>query len=163
MILTAEELYKEYYKKVYNYVYSRLRNHEEAEDVSSDIFLKIIEKLDTFDPEKASYSTWIYAITRNRVINHYRSFRQTEDIDDIIMADASESPLDAAILKMRAEILADGLEQLAERNRNILIARYYYYHSFREIGEILDITEANARVAHGRALKTLRELIGDRL
>ncbi len=162
-LLTAEELYKEYYSKVYGYVYLRLRNHADAEDITSDIFAKIVEKLDTFDPEKASYSTWIFTITKNRVITHYRQHHETEDIDDMVIMDDSAAPLDIALLKDNSAVLAEGLKQLSQKDRDLLIARYYYNYSFRQIGELLGMAEANARVAHSRALKKLKDLIGNKI
>ncbi len=162
-ILTAEQLYREYRGKVYGYVYLRLRNHADAEDLTSDIFAKIVEKLDTFDPEKASYSTWIFTITKNKVISHFRQHRETEDIDELVIADDSDSPPDIAMMKERSAVLAEGLSQLSQKDRDIILARYYCEHSFREIGERLGITEANARVAHARALKKLKELIGEKI
>lgn len=162
-LLTVDELYKEYYKKVYGYIYLRVRNHAEAEDIASDVFVKITEKINTFDPEKASYSTWIFTITKNRVITHFRQHRESVDIEELQLADDTDSPLDAAILNERSTVLAAALKQLTERDRDIIIARYYYDHSFKQIGEMMDMTEANARVAHGRALKKLKELIGKKL
>ena len=85
------------------------------------------------------------------------------DLDDVVVADDAEAPLDIAIGNESSEVLAEGLKKLSERDRTILIERYYFEKSFREIGDMLDMTEANARVASGRALKKLKELIGDRL
>ncbi len=161
--LTVEELYKEYYKKVYGYVYLRVKDHAQAEDIASDVFAKIVEKIDTFDSAKACYSTWIYTITKNMVISHFRQHRESEDIEELQIADNSDSPLDFAILNERSEIVTEALKQLSERDRDIIIARYYYDHSFKQIGEMMDMTEANARVTHGRVLKKLKELIGDKL
>ncbi len=162
-LLTAEELYSQYRGKVYGYVYLRLRNHADAEELTSDVFAKIVEKLDTFDPEKASYSTWIFTITKNRVISHFRQHRETEDIDEVVIADDSDSPPDIAVMKEQSAVLAEGLSQLPQRDRDILLARYYCDHSFRQIGDRLGMTEANARVAHARALKKLKELIGEKI
>ena len=162
-MLTVEELYTEYRKKVYGYVYQRLRDHAAAEDITSDVFAKIVEKISTFDPERASYSTWIFTITKNMVISHYRRQHDTEDIEELQIADEKEELLDLAIMKENSGMLAEALKVLSEKYRDIIIARYYYDYSFRQIGEMLDMTEANARVAHGRALKKLKELIGDRL
>lgn len=162
-LLTVEELYKEYYKKVYGYVYLRVKSHAEAEDITADVFAKIVEKIDTFDSEKASYPTWIFTITKNMVISHYRKRHESEDIEELQIADDSASPLDTAILSERSGIVAEALKQLSERDRDIIIARYYYDHSFKQIGEMMNMTEANARVTHGRVLKKLKELIGEKL
>lgn len=161
--LSAEELYTQYYNKVYGYVYQRLRNHADAEELAADVFAKVVEKLSSFDPERASYSTWIFTITKNMVISQYRRHRDTEDIDELSIADDAETPLDIAITKESSAALAEGLRALPERDREILIARYYYDNSFKQIGDMLDMTEANARVAHGRALKKLKELIGEKI
>ncbi len=162
-LLSAEQLYTEYYKKIYGYAYQRLRNHADAEDIAADVFAKVVEKLDSFDPEKASYSTWIFTITKNMVISHYRKQHDTEDIDEVVVADTAETPLDIAISNESSAVLAEGLKKLPERDREILIARFYFDKSFREIGDMLDMTEANARVASGRAIKKLKELIGEKL
>lgn len=162
-LLTVEELYKEYHKKVYGYIYLRVKDHAEAEDITSDVFAKIVEKIDTFDSEKASYSTWIFTITKNMVISRFRRHHESEDIEELQLSDGSASPLDTVILSERSEILAEALKQLSQRDRDIIIARYYYDHSFKQIGEMMDMTEANARVTHGRVLKKLKELIGEKL
>lgn len=158
---SVDELYRSFYKKVYGYIFLRVKNHAEAEDIAADVFAKVAEKYDTFDGEKASYSTWIFTITKNMVISHFRKYRESEDISEMEIADDTAAPLDAAILKEQSAVLAKALTALPERDRDIIIARYYYDKSFKEIGEMLDMTEANARVSHGRALKKLRELIGD--
>lgn len=160
-LLTAEELYTQYRSKIYGYVYLRTKNHADAEDLTSDIFMKVIENLDSFDPERASYSTWIFTIARNTVISHIRKLRVTEDISEMELADESDSPLDETIMKERVQKLTAALKGMKEKDRDILIARYYYDYSFREIGDVMDMTEANARVNHGRALKKMRDALGD--
>lgn len=158
--LSVDELYRSYYKKVYGYIFLRVKNHAEAEDIAADVFAKVAEKYDTFDSSKASYSTWIFTITKNMVISHFRKYRESEDISEMEIADDSAAPLDTAILKEQSAVLAKALAAIPEKDRDIIIARYYYDKSFKEIGEMLGITEANARVSHGRVLKKLRELIG---
>lgn len=158
--LSVDELYRNYYKKVYGYIFLRVKNHAEAEDIAADVFAKVTEKYDTFDSSKASYSTWIFTITKNMVISYFRKYRDSEDISEMEIADDTATPLDTAILKEQSAVLAKALAAIPEKDRDIIIARYYYDKSFKEIGEMLDITEANARVSHGRVLKKLRELIG---
>ena len=64
------------------------------------------------------------------------------------------------VLKEDIRTLAGALQRMSDRDRDIIIARYYYDRSFREIGDMLGITEANARVAHGRAIQKLRTEFG---
>ena len=60
-----EALYREYHGKVFGYIRSKISSAEDAEDLTADVFLKVCEKLGTYDESKASLSTWIYTITRN--------------------------------------------------------------------------------------------------
>lgn len=159
--MTAERLYSEYRSKVSGYIFSRVKNRADAEDLVSDVFVKIVENFDKYDSEKASYSTWVFTITRNTVISYFRQAREFDDITEMELADPdSEESLNEVVLKEDIRTLAGALQRMSDRDRDIIIARYYYDRSFREIGDMLGITEANARVAHGRAIQKLRTEFG---
>ena len=65
--ITPESVYQAFYPKVCAYVRSKIQNPHTAEDLVSAVFLKVVQKLDSFDPVRASLSTWVYTITRNTV------------------------------------------------------------------------------------------------
>ena len=67
-----EKIYLEYREKIFRYVRGKVRNLADAEDVTSEIFLKVQTSLGSYDEEKATLSTWIYTITHNTVCNYYR-------------------------------------------------------------------------------------------
>ena len=67
-----EKIYLDYKDKVFRYVLGKVRNTQDAEDVTSEIFLKVQSSLDSYDEEKATLSTWIYTITHNTVCTYYR-------------------------------------------------------------------------------------------
>ena len=77
MSMTAERetLYAEYAEKVRGYVFGKLSNKADVEDVVSEVFLKVCEKYQTFDADRASAATWVYTITRNTVIDYFRAHR----------------------------------------------------------------------------------------
>ena len=81
--MTAERLYSEYRSKVSGYIFSRVKNRADAEDLVSDVFVKIVENFDKYDSEKASYSTWVFTITRNTVISYFRQAREFDDITEM--------------------------------------------------------------------------------
>ena len=68
-----EALYTAYSEKVRGYVFGKVANRHDAEDLVSDVFLKAYEKYPTFDADRASVSTWLYTITRNTVIDYFRT------------------------------------------------------------------------------------------
>ncbi|MGN0678817.1 MAG: RNA polymerase sigma factor [Oscillospiraceae bacterium] len=156
--ISAEQLYIDYKDKVFGYIFNRIHNHAEAEDLTSDVFAKVVTHIDTYDPEKASPSTWVFVITRNTLIEYFRKQKQTEDIDELDIPVFSEA-LDGIILREEQEMLAEALKMLPEKMRDVIVARYYYGFRFAQIGEMMDMSEANARVTHARALAKLKEII----
>ena len=156
--ISAEQLYRDYKNKVFGYIFNRIHNHAEAEDLTSDVFAKIVAHLDSYDPDKASPSTWIFVITRNTLIEYFRKRRITEDIDELEIP-VTDEPVDKIVMMEQQELLSKSLQELPEKMREIIIARYYYGFRFAKIGELMGMTEANARVTHTRALAKLREII----
>lgn len=147
-------IYTDFHEKVLNYVNSKVCNMTQAEDITSDIFLKIYEKLDTFDESKSSLSTWIFTITRNTLTDYYRTrkvfsevpedFRDDTCIDDEICNDEM------------LDTLADALESLDERERDLIILRYYKGLTLTEIAQRMDISYSYVKILHNKALSGMR-------
>src|SRR5438270_2676057 len=88
--LAWETIVRHYRRKVFNVAYKFVGRHDEAEDLTQDIFLKIFRSLDTFD-RRANFQTWLISVSRNLCIDHYRSVRkERETIDRDV--DANELP-----------------------------------------------------------------------
>ena len=68
-----DRFYEEYFPKVYNYCYFQIRHRQWAEDLTSAIFEKVLRRYHQFDPGKGSLSTWVFAIARNQITDHYRT------------------------------------------------------------------------------------------
>ena len=148
------ELYREYHGKVLSYIRGKVGNSALAEDLCSDVFLKIYEKLDRYDEAKASLSTWIYTITRNTLTDYYRTRRVFSEIPEA-MEDGFSMEEDLCSREM-LETLAEALEHLDERSRDIIILRYYSGQTLKEIAERLHISYAYVKVLHSKALSSLR-------
>ncbi len=78
------EIYEEFFPKIYNYIYYQINNNAVCDDLVSSVFMKVVENIDKFDEQKASFSTWIYTIARNTVIDYYRKAKIESDIDDYV-------------------------------------------------------------------------------
>lgn len=156
--ISAEKLFLEYRNKVYGYIFNRIHNRADAEDLTSDVFAKVVAHISEYDPEKASCSTWIFVITRNTLIEYFRKLRVTEDIDELQIP-VDDEPVDRIVMMEQQELLAKSLQELPEKMRDIIIARYYHGFRFAKIAELMDMTEANARVTHARALAKLKSII----
>ena len=149
-----DSLYLDYKDKVTAYVRSRIENKYDVEDIVSTVFLKIYQKIDSFDESKASLSTWIYTITRNTVIDYFREIKTHIEFLDEIEADtlSADSLVDDELL----EDLAYALETLSERERDLIILHYYNGYTLKRISEMMDMSYINAKLIHTKALSMLR-------
>lgn len=155
-MIDNNQLYEDYHMKVLRYIQSKVNDYYLAEDLCSDVFVKIYEKLDTFDESKASISTWIFTITRNRLIDYYRTRKVMSEIpEDLTYADNDDEPIEDRML----EGLAEGLEHLDERTRKLIIMHYYEGKTLKEVAEELGISYAYVKILHKKALFSLKKYI----
>ena len=151
------EIYKDYHGKVFGYIISQVSNSDLAEDLCEDVFLKVYEKLDTFDETKASISTWIYTIARNTLTDYYRTRKVCEEIPEEY--ESAISVEDEICNREMLEKLANALEKLDERSRDIIILRYYSGFKLTEIAEKLDISYSYVKLLHNNALENLKNYL----
>lgn len=148
------EIYQTYQPKVFGYMISKVNNAELSEDLTADVFLKVYEKLDDFDETKASVSTWIYTIAKNRLTDYFRTRRVFEEVPETLNdgSDVEEEVCNREML----DKLAASLKKLPERERDIIILRYYSGFTLKEIAEKLRISYAYVKVLQNKALDALR-------
>ncbi len=147
-------IYNEYRDKVMGYIYARLRSYADAEDLCQDVFEKVNAKLDSFDPAKASVSTWIYSITRNSVIDFYRRSRPFSEIDENL---AEDGEVDDHLLNNESlDELAEALARLPMELREIIVLRYYDGIPLTEIGKKMHLSYGAVKLRHAKALQQLR-------
>ncbi|MCQ2770204.1 MAG: sigma-70 family RNA polymerase sigma factor [Clostridia bacterium] len=155
--LQKEKIYLDYHKKVLGYIYNKVNNNDLAEDLTSDVFIKVYEKLDGFDASKSSMSTWIYTIARNTLIDYYRTRKVSEEIPETLVSD--ESVDGSLINKETLEELNKALQSLDERERMVVVMRYYGNKSLKEIAEHLGISYAYVKVIQNKALTQMKTLL----
>lgn len=151
------EIYQRFNKKVLNYIWGKVNNRTLAEDLCSDVFMKVYEKLESFDETKASLSTWIFTIARNTLIDYYRTRRVHEEIPEEL---AEESTVEDHLLNQEAlESLADALERLDERERDLIVLRYASKLTLKEISERMNLSYAYIKILHNKALSEMKNFL----
>ena len=149
----SQKLYIEYRDPVFRYIMKRVQNRTIAEDLLSEVFLKVHSKLHTYDGRKASLSTWIYTIAHNTVCSYYRKAQLQElPLDEETIAGCTD-PVEQALLQ---EMLAQALESLSQREQDIIVLYYYHDLPLKEIAEKVGISYANAKFIKSQAIKKLR-------
>lgn len=157
-VVLRDKIYLDYKEKVTAYVRSRITDPYAAEDVVSEVFLKIYQKLACYDESRASLSTWIYSITRNTVIDYYKK-RKTQSLFLYQIEKVEEIPDKMSAYEARLEDLANALENLSERERDLIILHYYQGYTLKRIAEMMGMSYINAKVIHAKALSALRMLL----
>lgn len=147
------EVYSLYYKKVFGYVLNRVRSRADAEDITSEVFLKVFSKSDEFDLHRSGASTYIFRVMQTTLADFYRKNRivytSLEEVSDEI--DETEN-LDELLTS-----LDDALDTLNERELAIVILHYYHGLSHKEVAKKMQLSYVNVRQICHVALEKLRK------
>lgn len=158
-----EELYEYFFPRVYNFIFARLKNATDADDVTSITFMKMNENLEHYDPSKAAFSTWLFRIATNAIVDHTRknSRNQETEWDEFFdpAAPAQNEPESQALAEAENQTLLKILDTLNERERRIVELKFFSELDSKSIAEILSMTENNVRVTLHRTLAKLRKVL----
>lgn len=152
-----DRIYTEYSGKVMGYIRARIRSSAEAEDLHSEVFEKILKKIGEFDPSKASLNTWIFTITRNTVIDHFRRTKPSEELDENL-SDNVELDEDLLNTETLSE-LAAALRKLPQQMMDIIVLRYYDGKPLTEIAEMMNLSYGAVKLRHQNAVLMLRQAL----
>ena len=153
-----EDIVRQHRRKVFNIAYKFVGKHDEAEDLTQDIFLKIFRSLHTFD-RRANFQTWLVSVSRNLCIDHYRSVRKERetidrDVDAGELAPAASTPSAYSELEQRGrvELLRRAMAELQPTLRSAVMLRDLPELSYQEIAEKLQLPEGTvkSRINRGR-------------
>ena len=156
--LAWEAIVRQYRRKVFNVAYKFVGRHDEAEDLTQDIFLKIFKSLNTFD-SRANFQTWLISVSRNLCIDHYRSVRKeretiNRDVDASELMPVAKGQSQIAMLEQRdrVELLREAMSALPATLRTAVLMRDIQELSYHEIAETLQLPEGTvkSRINRGR-------------
>ena len=151
-----------YRRRVFNVAYTFVGRHEEAEDLTQEIFLRVFRALDTFD-RRANFTTWIISVSRNLCIDHFRRLRRERETIDRRVDASALSPMAPGVDPLsrlerfdRRALLRDALNALPETLRTAVMLRDLQELSYQEIAARLGVPDGTvkSRINRGR-----RELV----
>lgn len=149
----ASKMYEKLFDKVFGFCMNRVSSKPLAEDLTQDIFLKLVSKIESFDHKKGNFIVWFWQLARNTVTDHYRKAR------DISFSDTSEEALDlkSAIethknldAKLELEKVTQFLDSATSDERELFNLHFVAELDYREISEVLGKSEGALRVAVNR-------------
>ena len=152
-------LYDYYVDKIYRFIFFKVPDGE-AEDLTEDVFLKVMQKKHTFNPDKSAFSTWIYTIARNTVIDFLRTNKTTSELNEYIEDRDSNkdivSNLDKnfELLNLKKAIIC-----LSQDKQDLVVLRFIDELGYDEMAQILQKSEGSIRISMMRTLKELRVIL----
>ena len=155
-----EQLYEAHFNKIYRYIMLRVRNQAEAEDLTQQVFLKALESLGTYDWRGVPFSSWLFRIAHNQVVDHLRRENKMRMLPlDGAEMQSGEDPVALAERKLRLEQLAMACEQLTEAQREVISLRFAGGLSVAETAGAMGKSEGAAKVLQHDALVKLRKIL----
>lgn len=155
----AGELYDELSPKVYGFFLARTGHKEVAEDLAQNMFIKLIDNIDGFDPQRGRFTVWFWQMARNLLIDHYRKKRDvpfSSFEEDTIehFAIAGTADMDE---KLECDRLKGFMATLATHERDLFELRYVADMPFRDIAAVLSKSEGSLRIAALRVKKKIKK------
>lgn len=155
-------LYEHYFPKVYRYVAVRL-GPEDAEDVTTEIFLRIIDNIRSFTWRGLPFGAWVFRIARNEVVSHVRKQKvraNTTQLYDSIQDDGFRE-FERVETELTVAHIQRAAEALPEAQRQVIALRFGAGLSVAETAKALNKTENNVKVLQHKAIARLQQLVRD--
>lgn len=153
-------LYDKYYKQIFGYLYQRMDDKETAFDLTAQVFLKALSNLNRYEFKGVPFASWLYRIAHSELMQLFRDQKNKRainaDIGDLrfICEEVEEFYLEEYI-----PVLKKAISELESDDLQMVEMRFFEKRPFKEIGEILNITENNAKVRMYRILERLKKAI----
>jgi len=153
-------IYDKYYKQIFGYVYQRMDDKETAFDLTSQVFLKALTNLQKYEYKGVPFASWLYRIAHSEVMQLFRDQKARRTIN----ADVGDlrficEEVEEAYREEYQGILMKVIKALPEEEVQLIEMRFFEKRPFKEIAEILNLTETNAKVKMYRALERVKKTL----
>ena len=155
-------IYDHYFPRIYNYVRYRVHDAPTADDLTAEVFERVLNNISKYRSERAPFGAWVFAIARNAVSDHLRRHQRRQIVSlDAILRRSSPQPEPEAIVAVndaKYQLLV-GLKQLNERERDLIALKFTSGLTNRRIAEMTNLSESNVGVILYRAIQKLKALV----
>ena len=162
-----DELMRRYKHRIYAYILRSVKNYEDAEELTVEVFFKVYRALHKWKPQ-AKFSTWLYKIAYNVSIDHHRAKKRhiihsldnnLSSIDEPTAKDLGSDPEKLIVEKDRHRVINQAVDHLSQNQKKVFLMNRYDGLQIKEIAEILGIAEGTVKIHLHRAIKKLRVLL----
>lgn len=153
-------LYERYFDPIFRFIMSRCGEENVAGDICSQVFLKAMQKIKSYEFKGVPFSAWLYRIASNEVAQHYRNTKKLRVVS------AEETQIEDIVEEMEfddysayRDVMLEVLEELKPIDLQLIEMRFFEKRPFKEISDILGLSESNAKVKTYRILERLKKKI----
>lgn len=155
-------LYDQYVDRIYSYIYHRVGQAEVAEDLTGQVFMRVLEAVRSGKPWRSSFSGWLYRIAHNQVIDYYRRNKRAVfvDVDEATpVAAVDGDPVHMVETRLASQHLREALTEITEEQAQVITLRFLNDLSIAEVASIMDKTEGAIKALQYRAVLALRRVM----
>src|SRR5712671_492838 len=156
-----EELYLIHFDRIYSYLHVSVGNRHDAEDLTTQTFLKMLEKIGSFKWQSAPFSAWLFRIAHNLAMDHFRALRRWQPEEEVPEQPGEEEP-SAELVAMQTigrESMLKLIDRLSPEQQQVLTLKFVFNLPNAEVATILDKTEGAIKSLQHRALVSLQKQI----
>lgn len=150
------ELYEENFDRVYAYVVRRVRERQDAEDLTAQVFHQALSGLPRFEWRGAPFAAWLYRIAANSIADHYKEKSRTTGIESEPVTSVEADDIENRVTLFRS------VDRLPPDQRRVVVMRFSEGKSIREIANEMNKSEGAVKQLQWRGLQTLRTQMGGR-
>lgn len=158
------ELYNRYFPRVYRYILARMGNTYDAEDLTEEVFLKVLDAIERFQWREAPFSAWLFRIAHNAVISQRRkegARGRSTPLSEALPV-GSQGPEEMVENRLALKEIMKAAETLPEAQRKVISLRFAAGLSVAETARAMDKGEGNVKVIQHKAITKLREMLAQR-
>ena len=153
-------LYERYYRGIYRYLYYRVGDRQIAEDLTSEVFLRMLRFIAGFHPPASMFQSWLFQIARNLAIDHYRKMSGRENLPLEERMAAANVDLDRTVEhNLTSQSLRQALDRLTEDQRDVILMRFVAEMPLAQVARVLHKSEDAVKGLQRRALLALRRIL----
>ncbi len=154
-----ESLYLLHFDRIYSYLHMSVGNRHDAEDLTTQTFLKMLEAIGRFRWRSAPFSAWLFRIAHNLAMDHFRSTRRWQPEEEVPEPEemAESSAEDEALESIGRRSMLELIENLSHEQQQVLMLKFVFSFSNGEAGTILGKSEGAVKSLQHRALASLQK------
>jgi RNA polymerase sigma-70 factor, ECF subfamily len=152
-----EQLYLLHFDQIYRYLHLRVGNSHDAEDLTTQTFLKMLESIDRYNRRAVPFAAWLFRIAHNLAVDHFRASGRSRPAEDVPepVGNYVPSAEDRALRSIAHTSLLKLINRLSDDQQKVLTLKFVFDFSNGEVATILGKTEGSIKSLQHRALETL--------